>query len=147
MGSGEWTPGKYYTDASGGTHTQDTNLRRVGYGIFKMDAYTDHNFGERKCSLGGLLPGTAQTVNRGELLAAISVLEHAAGSTPLFTLRVRMFGAGPLSPSKETTAQIMTSGGCSRRSLGGTAAECILGKCRPTRLGTMSGWAWYPGTT
>eukprot|EP00973_Karenia_brevis_P026896 3709284-Karenia_brevis.AAC.1 len=61
------------TDASGGEHTADPRLRRVGWAAVI--------FGKEMSYLGairGNLEG-AQTVNRGELMALVEVLERTEG--------------------------------------------------------------------
>ena len=70
---GDWSPGRYYTDASGGEHSSDPRLRRVAYGVFRLDRF-DMALEQKMVALGGALPGDRQTVNRGELLAVVAAL-------------------------------------------------------------------------
>ena len=65
----------FYTDASGGAHTSDPRLRRVGWATCRLrfgDGFTsDHNI---SCAAWGALAGAYQTVPRVELFAVIATL-------------------------------------------------------------------------
>ena len=60
-----WDSGLYYGDASGGVYTQYAELRRVGVGLTKFHNGTFHS------GIHCNLPGTVQTVGRGELFALL----------------------------------------------------------------------------
>ena len=89
--TGEWPPGTYYTDASGGPHSQVQQLRRCGVGIAVIDE--DSAFFEDPPSaacqtvtgdglsplLWGVhspLPGQVHTVPRAELFAILLVAKN-----------------------------------------------------------------------
>ena len=61
-----WSTGTYYGDASGGTHTQFSKLRRCGCGVTTVSDDGSLRFG-----LHFNLPGSVQTVGRGELFALV----------------------------------------------------------------------------
>ena len=68
--SKHWDSGTYYGDASGGEWTEHPTLRRVGVGLLK---------GANGVFLHGVssnLPGSVQTVARGELFAFLLLLRH-----------------------------------------------------------------------
>jgi len=64
-----WSSGIYYGDASGGQHTQYNAIRRIGVGFILSD--------EEGCTIHGAhfnLPGTVQTVTRGELFSLVVLI-------------------------------------------------------------------------
>ena len=71
-----WSAGRYYTDASGGKHTKSIIARRVGYGAVRLDSLEPLSGHGALAAFWGPLPGLVQTVNRGELLACVRVLER-----------------------------------------------------------------------
>ena len=64
-----WPGGEYWTDASGGEYGSVARLRRVGCGIARLDGGTDAL--EWGCFFA--LPGSKQTVPRGELHGILTV--------------------------------------------------------------------------
>eukprot|EP00972_Heterocapsa_arctica_P035838 5271107-Heterocapsa_arctica.AAC.1 len=79
-----WAPGAYFTDASGGRLARDNLLRRVGFAAIQLQVALLDPQGRLVCEpqrfLGGPLAGPRQTVNRGELQAVISLLQHICPS-------------------------------------------------------------------
>ena len=70
QGNMTWQPDIYFSDGSGGAHSQDPRLRRVGWSIacLKQDA-------ELKEACHGSVPGR-QTVPRAELTALVVLAEN-----------------------------------------------------------------------
>ena len=65
VGCMTWQPDIYFSDGSGGVHSKDPRLRRVGWGIVRLD-----QDGELREACHGSVPGK-QTVPRAELMALI----------------------------------------------------------------------------
>jgi hypothetical protein len=91
-----WASGTYYGDASGGEHTEYPKLRRVGVGLAKIDQHGKLLFG-----IKSNVPGTVQTVSRGELYALALLVDHAIpGATYDFVTDndgvFKVFNKGPL---------------------------------------------------
>ena len=63
--------GTYYGDASGGAYTSFPELRRVGCAFASID-----NDGQLVTAAHFPLPGTVQTVPRGELFTLVELLNH-----------------------------------------------------------------------
>ena len=70
---GDWPPGEYFTDGSGGELTSYPLVRRCGVGIACLGPGLEFAWG---CY--GALSGEQQTVPRAELAAALIVLEQVA---------------------------------------------------------------------
>ena len=77
-GTGEH-PVVAYSDASGGDFSSDPRLRRVGWGAAVWDAGAVPSSSPPRSGILGALPGRRQTVNRGELWAAIQALRLCSG--------------------------------------------------------------------
>ena len=76
--AGPWRPGHYYTDASGGKHAEDPDLRRVGVAACSLASFLTSAGDlcpEVSAYLQAPLCGMTQSTNRGELYAIILVLE------------------------------------------------------------------------
>ena len=69
-----WPSGFEGCDASGGIHTSIPSIRRVGFGICKLDLTPPHSL---LAGCWSMLPGHVQTVPRGELFAILTILRHA----------------------------------------------------------------------
>ena len=69
-----------YTDASGGNHTKDKRLRRVGWAVAAVSTCVVPDLLAVQC---GPLPGAKQSVSRGELFVAVAALKLADPSQPL----------------------------------------------------------------
>ena len=67
--------GTFFGDGSGGDHSDDPILRRVGYSTIKLSS----NIAPYNLAVGlyGAMPGRRQTVPRAELYAVIQLLENA----------------------------------------------------------------------
>ena len=87
--AGAWPHGAYYADASGGVHSANRLLRRVGFAAIQLPSKLVTADGflavlPVRC-LGAALAGFAQTVNRGELQAVIAVLQQVELEDPHWT--------------------------------------------------------------
>ena len=84
FGHGDWArfgdATVLYTDASGGNHTKDKRLRRVGWAVAAVSEGERPEFLAAKC---GPLPGPKQSVSRGELFAVVEALKLADPAKPL----------------------------------------------------------------
>ena len=74
-----------FGDASGGEHTADPRLRRVGWSYVTFDPETWSNGQEPLSGSSGGLPGDIQTVNRGELWALGCFLADTSGDGTFVT--------------------------------------------------------------
>ena len=76
---GQWPPGVYYTDSSGGPFSSYPLLRRCGCGVAVIDMDYDYETPDPAPFCWGAffaLPGAVQTVPRGELFAIVVVVER-----------------------------------------------------------------------
>ena len=70
VGCMTWQPDIYFSDGSGGVHSKDPRLRRVGWSIVRLD-----QDGELREACHGIVPGK-QTVPRAELVALLILAEN-----------------------------------------------------------------------
>ena len=67
------------TDSSGGAHSADPRLRRMGWGIAVLSPQTSEVLG----GMHGNLPEGPQTIPRGELYAFLQLALHSLGEAPV----------------------------------------------------------------
>ena len=84
MGTGDWIPGIYFTDGSGGKKGSDPRLRRCGWGVVRLNL-DDPGNPSLACGAFGPLPGPLQTVPRSEIFAAIQVLDLVHGAVIIYS--------------------------------------------------------------
>ncbi len=73
-----WASGTYYGDASGGEFSSFASIRRVGCGLAAIDSAGNLVFGAKSN-----LPGSVQTVPRGEIYALFMLVDLAIHLTEL----------------------------------------------------------------